>query len=660
MLVFTNRIRIGTIGLLTLALSALANGAKAPNWLVPLLDESIDAAEEEEGAVILWDEAVYDYNEDGVMEMNVRWAVKVLNRTERDQAKLSINYEEGNSRVTNVKAWMIDPKGKIYKYNKSDMLDKASHLTSLHSKTMTKSLNLSEDVREGSVFAYEYTLRKDTVFSQIVWYLNQSAPVRNSIVSVIPPKGWEAKSVYLGGAKAVASRDGEAFVWKSSDLPSFEREKNGPPRGAIRPRLGIGLYPSNNDEKNQLEVFSSWKDIAEFQLRNSDPQIEPDQAIREKTKELCAGLSSDWERLSAIAEYAQSINYVSINVDLSLGEGYKPFQASEVFARHYGDCKDKTALTRSMLSCIGIESYAVAADIGYGAFVEPSWPTPHEFNHCIVAVPVGEDIDCDAVLEDPWLGRILLFDPTSDRTPFGKLPVDLPGSRVLIGSDRTEGLTEVPDLTPENNRVERTLALSVTELGAASGTMSEISIGNHALRERGYFRARSGSAYEEFLANWLSYAGSRATLADFHFEDNFEANRTELTTEFSLPAYGRSMRGKYLVFKPFQLNQIDPLEESLKERTQPFVFSPSSEFERLEITCPEGFSVDEYMSPVVIETDFARYKANVEEKEGKLSCTREIVFLDYTIPPERYHEVVAFYESVARTEQTPVLLIRNS
>ncbi len=80
------------------------------------------------------------------------------------------------------------------------------------------------------------------------------------------------------------------------------------------------------------------------------------------------------------------IRYVAI--ELGIG-GLQPHAASEVFSHHYGDCKDKATLMRSMLHEIGIESYYVVINTERGV-VTRDMPAHNGFNHAIVAIKLPD------------------------------------------------------------------------------------------------------------------------------------------------------------------------------------------------------------------------------------------------------------------------------
>lgn len=649
-------IRIWSLALCSsILMTTLMGKTKPPEWLGDLAGFEDESMAEDHGAVVLVDESEYDYFEKGVAKSSTRKAIKFFDKKERDRADIGIVFEDGHSEVTHFRAWLIDSSGKVYKYQKKDTFDVATGGSNLHSTQMQKVLVLSDSIKDGSVVAYEYKLKKQTVFSQIHWTLNQSIPVLNSVVTVVPPKGWIAECSRINGAEAEEKRLGDAYVWSAKDLDAVEFEERGLPPAAVGPWLGINLQPLEGSERSVLKSYSDWASVATEDALVNDEQIVPNDAIRAKTKELCENVSGEWETLEAIGEFAQSVNYVSIATDLSLGGGYKPFTAAEVLERHYGDCKDKTALARSLFKCLDIESYAVSCDSGYKSWVDPAWPSLSQFNHCIVAISVSDEVDSPAVMEHETLGRLLLFDPTSQNTPFGLLPSTLYGTKVLIASDKVDGLTDAPRCVPEDNLVSRSLSLKLYVDGVITGQVKEISNGVKAVSERALYRGDTETEYGKRLRRWVS-EGATATVDAFTFEDDFEANETSLEVDFVLPNFARSMRGKFLVFKPFLLGVTQEPSVSVEDRTQPYRFYPRLVKESIEIEIPDGFEVDDMSKPVELETDFARYEARYEEKDGALHCVRTIQMEDTMVSVERYAEVVDFFDAVAKFEQAPVLL----
>ena len=155
--------------------------------------------------------------------------------------------------------------------------------------------------------------------------------------------------------------------------------------------------------------------------------------LQQRRRELAAGAQTEMDRIKAIARYVQKIQYISIQVGVGRGGGYVPHSATEVFAKSYGDCKDKANFMRAMLSALKIQAYLVSITADDPSYVRAEWASPHQFNHCIIAIKIGDETKADAVVTHPKLGRLLIFDPTDPYTPVGDLPEPEQGS---FGVDR--------------------------------------------------------------------------------------------------------------------------------------------------------------------------------------------------------------------------------
>ena len=112
-------------------------------------------------------------------------------------------------------------------------------------------------------------------------------------------------------------------------------------------------------------------------------------------------------------------------------------------------------MMRALLKSLGVESYPVLIFSGDPNRVEPEWPSPQQFNHCIIAVKVGDETQAPTIVKHPSLGRLLIFDPTDDDTPVGDLPDHEQGSYALIVAGEVGDLMKMPVTPPEANRLER-------------------------------------------------------------------------------------------------------------------------------------------------------------------------------------------------------------
>src|SRR5262249_15147309 len=152
-------------------------------------------------------------------------------------------------------------------------------------------------------------------------------------------------------------------------------------------------------------------------------------------------------------------------------------------------------LMRAMLKVVGITAFPVSIYSGDPNYVRAAWPSPQQFNHCIVAVKVSDQTQAKTIIQHPALGRLLIFDATDDQTPLGDLPYYLQGSLALISSKSETELVRMPVTPPEMNQLERSATLSLQPDGAIGGQIQELANGQTAVAFRAQFRKMSKPEY---------------------------------------------------------------------------------------------------------------------------------------------------------------------
>src|SRR6185295_326089 len=245
-----------------------------------------------------------------------------------------------------------------------------------------------------------------------------------------------------------------------------------PPRGALTPWLAINLTPSA-DKLATRRGFANWPDVSKWLTEISDSQATLDDALAGKAKQITANSKTELQKISAVGRYVQSVNYVSIQIGTGRGGGYRPHSATDVFAKSYGDCKDKANLMRAMLKAVGLKAYLVSIYSGDPTFVREEWPSPQQFNHCIIAVKVSDETQSPTIVTHPTLGRLLIFDPTDDNTPVGDLPGHEQGSFALIVAGEAGALLKMPVTPPEANRLERDAYVTLGSDGTITASLQE-------------------------------------------------------------------------------------------------------------------------------------------------------------------------------------------
>ena len=379
---------------LALALGLISVNARtgddAPAWLRAAAGLTIPPYQKDVPAVVLADESVVTIDEDGRMIRSDFYAVKVLTREGRDEAVAHAVYNTDSEKVKELRAWLISPSGKVKKYGKGETAELALVDNDVYNEAKQMIIAASGDAELGSIFGYETVTEDRSVFSQLTWHFQGAPlPVLKSRITVTLPRGWSADALTLNHDKIEPILSGNTYTWELRDLPPVTHEPLSPPRTAITPWLAINLTPSA-DKPNSRRSFANWTAVSRWLSEISDSQAAIDDALAGKAKQITAGSKSEMEKITAVARFVQAVNYVSIQIGTGRGGGYRPHAATEVFAKSYGDCKDKANLMRAMLKALGIKSYLVSIYSGDPNHVRQEWPSPHQFNHCIIAVKASD------------------------------------------------------------------------------------------------------------------------------------------------------------------------------------------------------------------------------------------------------------------------------
>jgi Domain of Unknown Function with PDB structure (DUF3857)/Transglutaminase-like superfamily len=636
---------------------AAAKGDEAPAWLRQASSITVPTYGKDVHAVTLHDESRKTVEEDGRITTFTYYAVRILTREGRGQAEAHEFYNTGSGNVKEMRAWLIRPSGEVRAYGKKEIIDRARVDNDVYNEAREKIISAKDEADAGCVFGYEVITEERKVYSQFVWFFQDFNPALMSRVTVALPQGWRAEGVSFNHDKIEPVVNGSTYTWELRNLPPVEIEAASPVSKLLA-QVAINIFPPQG-KATMLRSFASWKDVSRYKSELSDPQAGFNEPMAAKARELTAGAKTEFERIQAIGRYAQSVNYISIQIDVGRGGGYRPHAAVDVFNKNYGDCKDKANLMRAMLKSLGVESYPVSIFSGDPNRVEPEWPSPHQFNHCIIAVKVSDETQAPTIVKHQSLGRLLIFDPTDDDTPFGDLPNHEQGSYALIVAGDAGELMKMPVTPPEANRMERAVEAELSADGMLTAKVSERSFGQAAVEERRHFKHADRPQYVKHIERWITQTAPSANVLKSEPNDDARGGKFALDVEFKSPNYAQLMRGKLMVFKPAVVSRRSSIILTEAKRKHPVVLDSEAYDETVRIKLPEGFDVDEMPDAVEVNQPFGNYAAKCEVKDGHLIFRRSLALKAGTIPVEQYASVRGFFERIRAVEQTPVVLVKK-
>ncbi|REJ77940.1 MAG: DUF3857 domain-containing protein [Acidobacteria bacterium] len=647
---------------LIISLSAVAVSArtvdKAPAWLLQAASVNVPSYEKDVPAVVLLNEQRVMVESDGDLKILNKYAIRILTLEGRGLAAARVFYLASTEKISDFEAWTIDGRGSVREYSKKEMLDIISDPDDVYNEGRVKVIDASGEVGVGSVFGYTVTSEYKPLFYQDTFQFQTRLPTIHSRYQLDLPSGWTANSRVFNHENFEPNVSGTTYIWEMRNLDPIPPEPLSPTVTNLAPFVAVNFTPDTNAPVAN-KVFGDWKDVSLWATPMYDEKVVLNDEIAAKARELTAGLETELEKIKAIGQYVQNLQYIAIDIGVGHGNGYRPRASDLVLDRGYGDCKDKATLMRAMLKALKIEAYPVAIYSGDPTFVRREWASPRQFNHCIIAIRIGAETHSHAVIEHEQLGRLLMFDSTDDLTPVGDLPSYLQGSNALIFAGEAGSLVEMPIIPAEANGLSRTVSAKLNENGSISGTITELTQGQSSTYERLLFKKNAKDDYRKALEGWLTSGATAARLVSFETNDRFLESKFDLKVDFEAPAYGQLMQNRLLIFRPAIVNRARSIYLTEKDRKTPVQMESTSFVESSQIALPEGFSVDEIPENASIETPFGSYSTKFEIKDGKLLYERRMQLENRIVPAEKYSTVRDFFSKVLDAEQAVVVLIRD-
>ena len=639
------------------AVQSMAN-SPAPGWMRQAASSTSPGYDKDVPAVVLHNEQQVTLGSDGKLVTVDNYAVKLLNRDGRFFAKARAFYLVSAGKVRSIEAWIIRPDGSVKSFEKNSIVDIIADPDDVYNEGRLKVIDASGDVDTGHVFGYSVVSEDVPLFYQDKWRFQDRLPTLVSRYSLNLPEGWKASSITFNAADVKPQVSGSSYVWEMRNLSPIPPEPMSPSVENLAPRIAVNYSPDKVSQ-GVNRAFAEWLDVSRWATPMYESQLVMDDSIAVKARELTVNARTELEKIRAIGTFVQNLQYISIDIGVAHGNGYKPRASNLVLGRGYGDCKDKANLMRALLKVLKIDAYPVVVYSGDPAFVRKEWASPRQFNHCIIAVRVGAATDAPTIIRHEKLGRLLIFDATDQFTPVGDLPDHLQGSLAVVIAGEEGGLVSMPVTPAETDMLERSIVVNLNDAGAITGRIVEKTSGQTSAYFRREHRTLSTGDYRKAIEGWLTRGATGAQLLKLSANDKQAEAGFDLDVEFSAARYGQLMQNRLLVFKPVIVGRRNAVWLTDLKRTNPIELNSNAMRETVTFNLPAGFEIDELPEPVTLDTNFGKYSTRYEAKDGKLLFTRSITTTRETIAPEKYNGVKEFFTRILDAEQSPVVLIRK-
>jgi hypothetical protein len=656
----TKRLWRGLAGLVFLLLVLpAARGGDAPQWMHAVANVPLPAHDEKTNAVLLYSEDVLSVQSNGKIKKVERRVYKILRPDGRRYGTVHASFD-AETKINSIHGWCIPAQGKDYEIKDKDAIETALFGVQngeLMSDLKTKLLTIPA-ADPGNIVGYEIEQEVRPYVLQDVWRFQEvNVPVREAHYTLQLPAGWEYKATWINYPETKPAQAGNQVQWVVSDIKAIKPENEMPPWHGVAGILVTTFVPPGGGTSRG---FQNWKEMGNWEAGLEQGRRDASPEIKQKVATLTAPVATQLGKMQALAKFVQAdIRYVAI--ELGIG-GWQPHPAPEIFTHRYGDCKDKATLTSSMLHEIGVESFFITINTTRGG-AAPDRPAMIDwFNHAILAVRLPADVKNPAlvaVVEHPKLGRLLIFDPTDEWTPFGQLRGELQSNYGLLVTPDGGELIKLPQLPASMNGVVRTAKLALSSSGTLSGDIVEERNGDYGTQQRAALKSVTKDPDRiKFIETLISHS-----ISTFQITKASVANLNQMDQPFgyqySLVAqnYAKTA-GNLLLVRPRILgsNSSDLLEKK-EPRVYPVEFDgPAKNTDTIEITLPAGYEVDDLPPPVNADYSFASYHSKSEVNGNTLKYTRTFEVKELSVPLSKVEDLKKLYRIIAGDERNTAVL----
>jgi hypothetical protein len=365
-----------------------------------------------------------------------------------------------------------------------------------------------------------------------------------------------------------------------------------------------------------VSTYKSWQDVAAWYRGLVADELQTSPQIHDAVMDAVKGLTDERQRIHAVYDLVvQKTRYVGLEFGI---HGYQPYRTTQVFARKFGDCKDKASLLVVMLREIGVDASLVLARTRHGGDLDPEPASLAPFDHAIVYVPRYD----------------LFLDGTAEFSGAEELPAQDQDIPVLIVSSGK--LVRTPVLTAAHNRVATDEHVTLEASGAARVEEQVTVAGEVAHEWRSHYQSpaerpeRYGKAWAQKHPGAHVESVEMPTLSDL--ERPVEVHATIGVSDWARPDGGE-------LVMPAIGREADMLRSyaRLSSRKHDLVLGfPWRQEDRVTVALPAGFAVKRLPEPRTVEAPFGRFTLSATQKAGSVEVVAALEVDRHRIAREDY------------------------
>ncbi|MDB5016671.1 MAG: Transglutaminase-like enzyme putative cysteine protease [Mucilaginibacter sp.] len=571
--------------------------------------------------------------------------VTILNEKGDHEAIMEMRYNRKYDSYSSISMLVYNEKGDVIKkYHKGDMYDGAAN----------DDMTLVTDERflavKHSIASYPVTIEQqyEEDVSSLVdlgsWHIQQNEQaVENAYykITISNDAGFRYinKNTALKPQKS-AIENFDNYLWKVSNLKAVKLEERAE-KWRVLPKIEFAsnhfaFYGVPGD-------FSSWKNFGIWiKALNADVcSLSPEREA--EIRKMTDSIKTDKGKAIFLYNYLQqSMRYVSIQLGIG---GLKPFPATFVDQKKYGDCKALSNYMSALLKAVKIPSYY--AIINAEANQEPadiSFPFD-SFNHVILCVPFKGDTT--------WL------ECTSNTQPFGKLGSFTENRRALLITEDGGKLVNTPRSTMQDNQFNSEVHIALDADGGGKAHLKILSSGEYRFDYIGV-SAQKTDEQKEFFIRQLNMKQPSV----FEFKPSIDKNgEKEIDIDLEYDQFCDIKAGDKQFYKPRVFDLVPftvPIEE--KRKSDYYFAHPLQKACVTTIDLPQGFEVETLPVNQSLKFTYGNYEVKYvyDAAKNQVVSTAKFNLINHVIPAAKYTEMQQYLDAVAKAQNKKLVIRRKA
>jgi hypothetical protein len=266
-----------------------------------------------------------------------------------------------------------------------------------------------------------------------------------------------------------------------------------------------------------------------------------------------------------------------------------------------------------------------------------------------------------AMFEHPKLGHLLIFDPTNDMVPVGQLPYYEQDSFGLLVTDSGGELIHLPVSLPDMNRIRRDARLKLLPDGTLLGEIEEVRSGYMAMMGREYLQHQTQNDRKKLLEHFWGPNLGGFQIDSFNLENENDIDKDLiLRYKFTASHYAKTA-GPLLLVRPRVVGEMAGAFDVTKPRHYAYdIDAPFLRSDSVEITLPEGYSVDELPEPAKAIFPFAEYTSKAEKEGNVLKYSRQYRMQTTQVPLDRIEQLRKLFAQIGTDEKNMAVLKKGN